>query len=158
MKTALLLIAVGLLAFMAVVMAYVRLAPSDPARWHRPIHPAGSVFTPGFGEPTRVFKKEGGAWGYMVRLSEPPETVLERLDLIALGTPRTRRIAGSPEEGMVTWVTRSALWGFPDYTTAQALSARDGTQLFLEARQRFGSEDFGVNEARLRAWLAALGG
>jgi hypothetical protein len=45
---------------------------------------------------------------------------LARLDEIALATPRTTRLAGSPDEGRITWITRSALWGFPDYTTAQA--------------------------------------
>ena len=52
----------------------------------------------------------------------------------------------------MTYITRSLLWGFPDYTTAQ--TTPQGTRLY--ARQRFGSNDWGVNAARLRDWLAKL--
>ncbi|OYW47683.1 MAG: hypothetical protein B7Z31_15380, partial [Rhodobacterales bacterium 12-65-15] len=81
-----------------------------------------------------------------------PVDLLSRLDAIALASPRTTRLAGSVTEGRITWITRSALWRFPDYTTAEARS--DG--LFLYARQRFGSDDLGVNAARLRDWLSRL--
>lgn len=81
-----------------------------------------------------------------------PEDLLARLDAVALATPRTRRLAGSVAEGRITWITRSALWGFPDYTTAEVRP--DG--LYVHARLRFGSEDMGVNAARLRDWLSRL--
>jgi uncharacterized protein (DUF1499 family) len=85
--------------------------------------------------------------------------LLTRLDAIALATPRTRRIAGTPQSGMITWETRSAVWGFPDYTTAEATSdATHGTMLSLVARLRFGSSDLGVNGARLGLWLQELSG
>jgi hypothetical protein len=83
-----------------------------------------------------------------------PSDLLARLDAVALATPRTTRLAGSVSEGRITWVTRSAVWGFPDYTTAEARA--DG--LYLQARLRFGREDMGVNAARLRDWLARLQG
>ncbi len=81
-----------------------------------------------------------------------PADLLARLDAVALATPRTRRLAGSVEEGRITWETRSALWGFPDYTTAEV--REDG--LYLQARLRFGREDMGVNAARLRDWQERL--
>jgi uncharacterized protein (DUF1499 family) len=70
-----------------------------------------------------------------------------------MATPRTRRIAGSLEEGMITWETRSRLWAFPDYTTARARAEGGQTLLDITARSRFGQYDYGVNAARLRAWL-----
>jgi len=78
--------------------------------------------------------------------------MLARLDAIALATPRTRRLAGGVAEGSITWITRSALWGFPDYTTAEVQA--DG--LYIFARIRFGGGDGGVNAARLREWQAQL--
>jgi len=88
-----------------------------------------------------------------VQLALPdPAAALARLDAIAMASPRTRRLAGSPAEGRITWISRSRLWGFPDYTTAEATPGR----LVIHARQRFGSDDWGVNAARLQDWLAQL--
>jgi uncharacterized protein (DUF1499 family) len=78
---------------------------------------------------------------------------LARLAGIAESSPRTIRIAGSPEEGRITWVSRSALWGFPDYITAEARTEGEQTRLDMLSRLRFGREDMGVNAARLRDWL-----
>ena len=79
--------------------------------------------------------------------------MLGKLEARALATPRTRLIAGSAEEGLLTFQTRSLLWGFPDYTTA---SVTDGT-LVIYGRLRFGRSDIGVNKARILGWLASLG-
>ena len=76
--------------------------------------------------------------------------------MIATATPRTHRLAGSPEAGRITWITRSRLWGFPDYTTAQVTQTPTGPRLDIHARLRFGRSDMGVNAARLHAWLAQL--
>jgi uncharacterized protein (DUF1499 family) len=132
-----------LLVLLVGVMGYIRLAPSDPARWHVDLAagdlPKAHVFCirPGTGH-------DGQA---------DPRALLAELDGIALATPRTRRLAGSPEEGRITWVTRSALMGFPDYTTAQVM---EGAGLCVAGRQRFGSEDLGVNAARIGGWMQSL--
>ena len=139
-----------LLALIAVGGAgYIRLAPSDPARWH--VRPEG---TPPSGAPLAVL--EGGAKAALRLPDATPEQVLTRLDAIARATPRTTTLAGSADEGMITWVTRSRLFGFPDYTTAAARPDGSATILTLHARLRFGRSDFGVNAARLRDWLAQL--
>lgn len=130
-------IVLGLLAVLA-LGAYVRLAPSDPARWH--VLPDGV--------------EEGTGAGYALRRIEATPETLAALDEIARATPRTTILAGSVEDGIVTYVTRSALMGFPDYTT---VSLSDGA-LTLYARLRFGQSDLGVNAARLEAWLRALEG
>lgn len=121
-------------------MVYVRLAPSDPARWH--VAPSGAT--------------SGGERRSVTLDGTMPQEALARLDAIALATPRTTRLAGSPEEGRITWITRSAVFGFPDYTTAAAHSEGTATVLDLHARQRFGRSDLGVNSARLDAWLGLL--
>lgn len=124
---------------------YVRLAPSDPARWHlAPDLGAAQGLVPG-----TVKRLTGAA---MLRLAPASSETLAALDRAALATARSRRLAGSVQEGRITWVTRSRLWSFPDYTTAELTP--DG--LVLHARLRFGREDMGVNAARLRAWANAL--
>jgi uncharacterized protein (DUF1499 family) len=91
---------------------------------------------------------DGGA----IRVVAAGEDALARLDEIALETPRTSRLAGSAEDGRVTYVTRSRVFGFPDYTTAEVV---DG-QLRVFGRLRFGGSDMGVNRARIESWLAQL--
>ena len=138
-------LALGLLVAVVAFAAYVRLAPSDPGRWHvAPVAdgPVGEVVVAGLNRATLRLAPEAGA----------PAELLAQLDAVALATPRTTRLAGSVEEGRITWVTRSAAWGFPDFTTAEA--GADG--LAVEARSRFGQSDMGVNAARLTDWLLQL--
>ena len=116
--------------------AYVRLAPSDVARWHV----APNV------DQDEILK--GGA---KRRLTTGPDG-LQRLHEIALKTPGTTVLAGDPDQGMVTYITRSRTVGFPDYTTVQ----QQGDDLLIYARLRFGSSDLGVNAARLDVWGRAL--
>ena len=56
-------------------------------------------------------------------------------------------------EVMITYVTRSRLIGFPDYTTVEA---KDG-MVTVFARLRFGRSDLGVNRRRVEGWIKALG-
>lgn len=116
---------------------WVRLAPSDPARWH--VAPTAD----------QDRDKPGG----VVRILPGNAEGLARLDQIIRATPRTRRLAGSLDDGMITYVTRSALWGFPDYTT---IALRDD-EIVVHARLRFGQSDMGVNNARVSRWLDQLG-
>ena len=123
---------VGLLVLAGV---YVRVAPSDPARWH--VSPQGATRDMATG---------------VVRVAETGPDGLERLDRIARSAPRTHVLAGSVDEGMITYVTRSRVFGFPDYTTAQQV----GGSLHIHGRLRFGRADFGVNRARVDGWLTRL--
>ncbi|MCA0872027.1 DUF1499 domain-containing protein [Seohaeicola saemankumensis] len=125
-----------ILAGLVVAIGYVRLAPSDPVKWH--VSPEASQDRDFARGVTRVLETGPGG--------------LARFDAIARTTPRTVVLAGSVDTGMVTYVTRSVVWGFPDYTTAR----QDGDQLRIYARSRFGRKDFGVNRARVEGWLAAL--
>ena len=127
---------VGLIAAFAL---YVRLAPSDPARWHKapPDLPVG----------------DSAGLNSFVAVRGGDRAILERLIQIAEATPHTERHSGSADEGMITLITRSRLWGFPDYTTIRL----EGQTLTVYARARFGKGDMGVNRARVEGWLAAVG-
>ncbi|MEM9342654.1 MAG: DUF1499 domain-containing protein [Pseudomonadota bacterium] len=136
-----------ILLLILAIQGFVRLSPVDPDRWHvRPEPPEGTDDAqPGGFTAQRAF-------------TDPPEALLERLDAIALATPRTTRIAGSPSEGMITYQTRSAFFGFPDYTTIFAQPEAGGSRAIFHARLRFGAADLGVNQARVQSWLARLDG
>ncbi|MDU8910495.1 DUF1499 domain-containing protein [Aestuariicoccus sp. MJ-SS9] len=117
-------------------LAWIRFAPSDPADWH--VDP-------------KVTADQDLAVGVRRRIGLGADT-FETLHQIILETPRTEVLAGGPEEGRATYVTRSLWLGFPDYTTVQ--QADDHLELY--ARLRFGQSDLGVNKARVEGWLTAL--
>ncbi|MFN7224130.1 MAG: DUF1499 domain-containing protein [Paracoccaceae bacterium] len=130
------------------LISFVRLAPTDAVRWHVAQTDGGWASVP-WGA---VQAETGGARLRLSAQTADPADLLARLDAIAMATPRTSRLAGSVAEGRITWETRSQIWGFPDYTTAEVQA--DG--LYVHARLRFGSEDLGVNAKRLTAWMQAL--
>jgi hypothetical protein len=143
-------------------MGYIRLAPSDPALWNRPSKEMSDPFwQPGQAHdavgPLAVIEVPQGAAALVGIPRADATEVLQRLDAIAMASARTRRLAYDEKSGLATWITRSAFFGFPDYTTAQVRQDGDAVVLHVFARQRFGSDDFGVNAARLRDWLARLG-
>jgi uncharacterized protein (DUF1499 family) len=150
---------IGLVLVLAAFGAWVRLAPSDPAVWHVDPAvglPAGGLAVSRLGSAPDIATTLNAA-SVLVEVQGADRAALARLDEIALATPRTTRLAGSPDEGRITWITRSAQWGFPDYTTAQALTTDAATsEVTIFARSRFGKGDMGVNAARLREWLSRL--
>lgn len=117
-------------------LAWIRLAPSDPAVWH--VDP-------------QVTADQDLAGGVRRRIPAEDGTFAD-LDRIILATPRTEVLAGSVEEGKITYVTRSQWMGFPDYTTVM----KNEDVLELHARLRFGQSDMGVNKARVDGWLEML--
>ncbi len=133
MKKTVLWLIVGVVVLLG---TYIRLAPSDPARWH--VVPIGEV--------------EQELKGGVIRVVETGPDGLARLAAVARETPRTKVLAGSVDDGMVTYITRTKVFGFPDYTTVQ----QDGDTLRIYGRLRFGRSDFGVNRNRVDGWLALL--
>jgi uncharacterized protein (DUF1499 family) len=129
-------IACLILAALAVVIGFIRLAPSDPEIWHKmPRYAADQDFS-----------------GAAFRIRNTGPEGLAQLDAAARATPRTKVLNGSVPSGMVTYVTRSRVFGFPDYTTAQ----QAGDTLKVFGRSRFGDSDFGVNRARIKGWLSQI--
>lgn len=131
-----------LILLVAAGMVYVRLAPINPAQVHQPLA----------SRPPGDYPAAGG-FTAVRRITAPAPHVLTTLEQRALTTPRTRLIAGSVDSGMMTFVTRSLVVGFPDYTTVQV----DGDILTIHGRLRFGQSDMGVNRARVQGWLDTLG-
>ncbi len=119
-----------------VVLAVVRLSPSDPRVWHVEPQVTGN-------EDMEIGVK---------RMLDGNEMQFQRLDQIIRDTARTRVLAGSVAEGHVTYVTRSRVIGFPDYAS---VTFRDG-RIKIHSRLRFGGSDLGVNKARVDGWLQAL--
>jgi len=138
----LLLIAALLFVLFAV---YVRFASSVPEAWHV--------------DPTTA--DDPGAGGYLLAVesspvwSEPPGAVMAALSDIALADGATV-LAGEPAGAHMTFVSRSKVMGFPDYSSVMAVAGEGGTRLAIVSRLRFGASDLGVNRARMEAWLQRL--
>ena len=117
------------------LLAFIRLAPTDPARWHLPI------------AETNDQTMAGGA----IRVVEADPEALVRVDTAMRALPRTDVLAGSVDERHITYVTRTKWIGFPDYTTVEY----SDDMLKLHARLRFGRSDLGVNRKRLERLMIA---
>lgn len=117
-------------------LGWIRLAPSEPSRWHvDPQVSADQDLVDGVRRKMRL-----------------DEAGFADLQAVILNTPRTHVLAGGAQEGRVTYVTRSAWFGFPDYTTVQF----EGGVAEIWARLRFGKSDLGVNKARVDGWLTEM--
>jgi len=161
----------GILVVLAVAFAvFLRVAPSDPARWH--VDPV-TVAPPGF--PGAVLMRPGGDPD-SPRFAMDADALMAAFDRVARETPRVSVLAGSVEVRHVTYIARSALFGFPDYISVRALSdgfdgpdgpdgngngdgnAIGGARLAVFSRLRFGYDDLGVNAKRLDDWLTRIEG
>lgn len=124
-------------------VAWFRVAPSNPEQWHV------SSKTDQIGDYPRRD-------GFMTvrHVGENASDVMADLDEVVRATPRTTVLAGSLGEGMITYVTRSRVFGFPDYTTVVLM----GETLQINGRLRFGQSDLGVNRRRIDGWIAEISG
>jgi hypothetical protein len=148
------MIKLALLAVVVLVlggMAYFRLAPSDPARWHEDPRLVARPTSPNF----HLIRMVGG--DAMPRVyAQSAADLAARVHDVAL-TDGAVLLAGSVKSGHMTFVSRSRLMGYPDYTSVLIEKAGDGAMLLAFARARFGHSDLGVNRARLERWQAAVG-
>lgn len=124
-----------ILAAVAGILGYIRMAPSDLEVWH--------VDVP-------AFEDKDFATG-VLRVIDGDAATLERL-VKFIEASGTKYFAGSLESGHLTFISRSALIAFPDYTTVQL---KDG-KIAVYGRLRFGKSDIGVNRRRVTKWLAQL--
>lgn len=144
------MILLALLVIVIAGMAYVRLAPHDTARWHLDPRRVARPATPNFHLLRMV---DGDAPAPLFNIA--PKPLAERVHAIATADGATL-LAGSVAEGHMTYLSRSRLMGYPDYTTVLIEPAGDGSMVTAFARARFGHSDIGVNRARLEAWVAQL--
>lgn len=132
------------------VMAWIRLAPSDPARWHEDPRLVARPSSPNF----HLIRMAGG--DEMPRVFQmTPEVLAARVDEVAR-TDGAELIAGSLAAGHMTYLSRTPLMGYPDYTSILIEPAGEGAMLLAFARSRFGHSDLGVNRARITRWIEAL--
>lgn len=134
------IIVVGLLA----LTAYVRLAPIDTARWH--------VQAPG----QKMGKtQDANSFIWREAVEDDGTAMLEQFDRAIRQSPRTEVVAGSLTEGQITYVTRTKLMGYPDFTTIGIYG--DNPRYFeVYGRSRFGRSDLGVNAKRVEGWRAQV--
>ena len=138
----------GFLAAVIVLNVYIRLAPSRAADWHETkLPPLGAGQFPAVSGYVEQRDIEGDGAAQMAQL-----------DQIIRATPQTMALVGTLESGKMTYVTRSKVIGFPDYTTVSLIKdAQTGaTALQVFGRLRFGRSDLGVNRQRIEGWLAQL--
>lgn len=88
-----------------------------------------------------------------------PADELERQALDAIRRqPRVTEITSDPALRQYAFVQRTALLRFPDTVTVRFVDLGDGgASLAVYSRSKVGHSDLGTNEARVRAWLGAIG-
>ena len=86
-----------------------------------------------------------------------PTLMAKAFDDYVLSQTKTIRIAGSPEEGWMTYVRRSRSLNLPDYISVKFIDLNGGkSTIAIYSRSRFGYDDLGVNEKRVLAWVGTL--
>ncbi|MCO4841391.1 MAG: DUF1499 domain-containing protein [Yoonia sp.] len=125
---------IGFLLVAVGISAYVRLMPISP-----------TAVTQNYVTDTDL----PGGFVAVREFSGNSSDALARVKAIALATPRTVRVAQNP----LTFVTRSAGFGFPDIT--QVMIQND--KLIIHAHLVYGKSDLGVNKTRVLEWLDAIG-
>lgn len=117
----------------------IRLTPSQAENW---------VITPS-DQPPGTYPTQSGF--RVIRDIDGAQEDFEVLfDQAMLEEPRTRKLG--QVQGQHVYVSRTAFWGFPDYTT---LAMQDG-RAEIHARLRFGKSDMGINRARLERVLSRV--
>lgn len=149
----LVVIGVLIVATLAGSMVWVRSLDHDVDRWH-----VDPVTAPAPTSPNsyRVADTDG-ADRPAVRFDDAGEAVWAAVDAVAAAEARTSVVADSRDDlGYVTYVQRSAFFGFPDYITIAVDDVDGQTRLSVFSRSRLGQSDLGVNERRVEAWVRAI--
>jgi uncharacterized protein (DUF1499 family) len=134
------------IAFLAVLLLVARFIPVDTEPFHEdpaePDHQRSEV---------RLIGREAP------RFPGDADAVLDAFAEIALRDWGVHIVEGSVDEGMITFVARSKVFGFRDFITVKAVDEAGGvTKLSVFSRPRFNFYDWGVNAKRLDRWLGEL--
>ncbi len=127
---------------------YIRNAPLDAQALH--VDP-GAV-TPPAAPNHALMVGTSGAF-----IQATPDEVGTRIAAVA-DADGAELLAGSIEEGHVTYSVRSRVFGFPDIVSLRWRAEGNGTQLDLFSRARYGYSDWGVNTRRAHRWSQAARG
>ncbi|MGY6694646.1 MAG: DUF1499 domain-containing protein [Roseinatronobacter sp.] len=140
---------IGVAAALTLVV-YIRVAPVDPARWHEDPRLVARPATPNF----HLIRMVGG--DEMPRVFQrSAEELANTVDTVARADGGVL-VAGSVQSGHMTYLTRTTIMGFPDFTSILIEPAGEGAMLLAFARARFGHSDLGNNKARLERWVEAV--
>lgn len=119
--------------------------PMDMGRLARPATPNTALAAPaGFAPAPDIATR---------RYPVPPDRLFAAIRAVALAQPRTVLHAAFDDRLQAHFVARSALMNYPDLIAVQVTPE---SELVLWSRSVYGRSDFGVNRARLAAWLGAL--
>ncbi len=87
----------------------------------------------------------------------PPDTLRQRWMDVLTKQPRMGRQTIAGPDGQITHIQRSTLMRYPDSITVQFFNhGENASTLAIYSRSHYGKSDFGVNEARIVAWLEQL--
>ncbi len=152
-------ILVAIVLIGAAIAVSVRRAPSDPAQWH--VDPLTASIT---GKPnwyrllpaSAAVERDADRDAVAPMFSQSAAAVSSALDQVALDDTSVDVLAGSADEGHVTYVQRSTLFGFPDYNSVRFIDLPEGgSTLAFYARARYGQSDLDVNRKRVTKWIDA---
>lgn len=138
------------------VSSYARLAPVDEARWHvdperAPVTRPSSSWRAGPPQSPTPFDRS------VLPFPFNPSDLARAIDRAAMAEPRARRLSASADGLWTTYEHRSAMMGFPDYTSVKISGSADRhSELVIFGRSRFGRSDFGVNRQRIDRWIDAV--
>lgn len=141
--------------FIAMVLiglaAYARVVQIDPETYHVDPETAPTPKVPG-----HILLRPGSTSEAPIFLMKA-EDLAAKLNTVIQATPRTRVLAGGLDQGYASFVTRSAIFSFPDIANVKVIDLGEGkSTVAILSRLRIGQMDFGVNEARVKSWLAQL--
>jgi hypothetical protein len=84
-------------------------------------------------------------------------TVLDALREVALSERRTHVMDNDLVHRRIQFCQRSRVFRFPDDIQVEAIPLSDfSTKLAIYSKSRYGVRDFGVNQRRVKRWLASL--
>lgn len=83
----------------------------------------------------------------------PVPAAFDAIRAVAARQVRVFPLADYPDRHQAQWVARSRLMNYPDIVVAEVAPSGAGTGLWLYSRSLLGRSDFGVNRARVLAWL-----
>ena len=136
---------------------YVLKVEHDPAIWHvDPLTEPQTIKPHSFRMAPPALTEE------FVDLPSPvytanPTLMAKAFDDFVLRQLKTKRIAGSPEEGWMTYVQLSPSLNLPDYVSVKFIDLNGGNStIAIFSQSRFGYDDLGGNEARVLAWTGTL--
>ena len=87
----------------------------------------------------------------------PPGEVFRAVEAALAGEPRLDRVAAEEGQGMLRYVQRSRILGFPDTIDVKVVPvAEGGSAVLLYSRSKLGRSDMGVNRARIVRWIGLI--